>query len=205
MCITDIMITHWWTLPRYKNEHEHEHDREELFKPTKRNLKNVSHQTPMVHAETAPGRSFGRFQQQYPLPASWRLQLFWLMQQRPAESNPDTSNLEIGSNWRFPIIEQNFSDNYRKKWVLQQFNLFNLFNQAISSLFWTENVFYNLTLKWSLTVLFMADDCPWRKAKIPPYQPLYGAIIANYGGKPRNNGWYTATNIRLSASMADIQ
>ena len=34
--------------------------------------------------------------------------------------------------------------------------------------------------------------CPWKRAKIPPYRPLCGAVIADYGGKPRNIGQYLA-------------
>lgn len=59
---------------------------EKLFEPMKRNLKHVSHQTPMAHAETALGRSFGLFRRQYPLPVSWIVQLFWLIQQHPAKA-----------------------------------------------------------------------------------------------------------------------
>lgn len=71
---TSIKSIHW------------QQDYEKLFDPTKRNLKNVSHQTPMAHAETALGRSFGLFRRQYPLPVSWIVQLFWLIQQHPAKA-----------------------------------------------------------------------------------------------------------------------
>jgi hypothetical protein len=40
----------------------------------------------MAHAETVPCRSFELFQQQYPLPVSWMLQLSWLIQQHPAKA-----------------------------------------------------------------------------------------------------------------------
>jgi len=41
-----------------------------------------------------------------------------------------------------------------------------------------------------ISVLSMADGGPWRRAKILPFWPLYGAFIAAYGRKARNIGRY---------------
>lgn len=41
-----------------------------------------------------------------------------------------------------------------------------------------------------MPVLSKADGGSWRRGKIPPYRPLCGAVIADYGGKTRNCGRY---------------
>lgn len=54
----------------------------------------------------------------------------------------------------------------------------------------TSNVFrMKLNIK-NYTVVSMADDGSWQRAKIPPFQPFCGTVIADYGEKTSNIGWY---------------